>query len=82
MSSSTDLEHEYSVRGAAGRADALHARALGRRPGEGHPSAAQGYGRALLYDTKSAPLILFQSEWAMRAAIEKETKVEFFAVAP
>jgi peptide subunit release factor RF-3 len=40
------------------------------------------HGRILLYDIKGSPMILFADRWAMRSAVEKETKVEFHEQAP
>ncbi|MDF1504559.1 peptide chain release factor 3 [Roseisolibacter sp. H3M3-2] len=40
------------------------------------------HGRILLYDIKGQPMILFSDRWAMRSALEKETKVQFHEAAP
>ncbi len=40
------------------------------------------HGRILLYDIKGNPMILFSDRWAMRSALEKETKVEWHQAAP
>jgi len=40
------------------------------------------HGRILLYDIKGQPMILFSDRWAMRSALEKETKVQFHESAP
>jgi peptide subunit release factor RF-3 len=39
-------------------------------------------GRTLLYDAKSAPLILFDDQWSMRHTVEVEKKLQFHDVAP
>lgn len=41
-----------------------------------------GIGRSLVYDSKDRPLVLFESEWSLRTAMEKETNVEFHDMAP
>lgn len=41
-----------------------------------------GIGRALVYDVKDRPLVLFESEWSLRTAMERETALEFFDIAP
>ena len=75
------LESEY---GAPAKLEAL---------GYGHPRWVTGdrkeiervgaaHGRILLYDIKGSPLILFADRWAMRSAMEKETKVQWHAQAP
>ena len=40
------------------------------------------HGRVLLYDIKGHPMILFADRWALRSALEKETKVEWHDAAP
>jgi peptide chain release factor 3 len=39
-------------------------------------------GRTLLYDAKGSPLILFEDQWSLRWALEKESAVTFHEVAP
>jgi peptide chain release factor 3 len=43
---------------------------------------AAGYDRQLVFDARERPLILFKSEWAMQRTLEKETELEYHAVAP
>ena len=61
--------------------------------GYGHPhwvtgdrkdieKAGTAHGRILLYDIKGSPMLLFADRWAMRSAVEKETKLEFHEAAP
>jgi peptide chain release factor 3 len=75
------LEHEYGVKARLDRLSYSHARWI-VGPKKEIANVAHGYGRALVYDAKGAPLILFESEWALRHALEKETGVTFHAVAP
>jgi peptide chain release factor 3 len=76
------LEHEYGVKCEA-RPSQLPARAAGwwvrRTPSIAWPS---GMGRRLVYDSKERPLILFDSEWALRTAVEKEKELAFHDIAP
>jgi peptide chain release factor 3 len=75
------LEHEYGVKARLDRLSYSYARWI-VGPKKEIANVAHGYGRALVYDAKGAPLILFESEWALRHALEKETGVTFHAVAP
>ncbi|MQA89614.1 MAG: peptide chain release factor 3 [Gemmatimonas sp.] len=43
---------------------------------------ARGIGRSLVYDSKDRPLMLFESEWTLRTALEKEDAVRFHDIAP
>ena len=43
---------------------------------------ASGYERLLVRDSEDQPLIVFKSEWALQRTMEKETGVEYHAVAP
>ncbi|HWV58655.1 MAG TPA: peptide chain release factor 3 [Longimicrobiales bacterium] len=44
---------------------------------------SEGYGRALVYDAREQPLILFDSDWTLKTTVEREAgKLEFFDVAP
>jgi peptide chain release factor 3 len=75
------LEHEYGV---AARLDPLNFR-HGRwvvGPAEAIDRVASGMGRVLVYDSKERPLILFDSEWALRTAVEKEKDLTFHDSAP
>jgi len=44
--------------------------------------AGGGYGRALVFDSKDKPLVLFDSEWTMKTTIEREKGLAFHDVAP
>ena len=44
--------------------------------------AARDSGRTLLYDAKSQPLLLFDSEWQMRWAVDHEQDVVLHDIAP
>jgi peptide chain release factor 3 len=41
-----------------------------------------GIGRGLVFDSKERPLVLFESEWSLRTAEEKETHLTFRDIAP
>ncbi|HEX5003852.1 MAG TPA: peptide chain release factor 3 [Gemmatimonadales bacterium] len=44
--------------------------------------AATARGRLRLYDTKGQPLLLFETDWALRWALENERELTFHTVAP
>jgi peptide chain release factor 3 len=44
--------------------------------------AGNARGRLRLYDTKGAPLLLFENEWSLRWALENEKELTFHDVAP
>ncbi|MEO8140341.1 MAG: EF-Tu/IF-2/RF-3 family GTPase, partial [Gemmatimonadota bacterium] len=44
--------------------------------------AGNARGRLKLYDTKGAPLLLFENEWSLRWALENEKELIFHNVAP
>jgi peptide chain release factor 3 len=75
------LEHEYGVPARLERLPFQHARWV-----EGDEARirrlADGYGRAMVYDSKERPLLLFESGWALAQTMEKETTITFHAVAP
>ncbi len=76
------LEHEYGV---AAKLDPLSYRVA--RWVEGRDSdiarVAAGVGRMLVYDSKERPLILFESEWNMKTAQEREADtLKFHDIAP
>ena len=75
------LENEYGV---AAKLDPLSFRVA--RWVEGSEDAiyrvSAGIGRLLVYDSKDRPLILFETEWSLRTAQEREPDVEFHDVAP
>jgi peptide chain release factor 3 len=75
------LEHEYGVTAKLEFLPYKHARwVVG--PADAIDRVASGIGRTLVYDTKERPLVLFESEWALRTAVEKEPAVEFQDIAP
>ena len=75
------LAHEYNVEATLDHMPFRFARwAVG--PEKDIRRIARGYGRALVYDSKGAPLLLFESEYALRTVIEEEKDVAFHAVAP
>jgi peptide chain release factor 3 len=44
--------------------------------------AGTAHGRLLVYDTKGHPILLFADRWAMRSAVDKETRLQFHESAP
>jgi peptide chain release factor 3 len=75
------LEHEYNVRAII---EALPYRAARWVTGDPRKieEAANGYGRALVHDSKGQPLVLFDSEWTLRTTQEREKDLRFHEVAP
>ncbi len=75
------LEHEYNVMATLERLPFRHARWV---VGADRDIAriARGYGRVLVYDARGAPLLLFESEYALRTVMDEEKDVAFHAVAP
>jgi peptide chain release factor 3 len=76
------LEHEYSCKAILEPLSYRFARWV---EGDAHKIedvAGGGYGRALVWDSKDRPLILFDSEWTMRTTIEREKELRFHEVAP
>src|SRR5690606_1785315 len=65
------LENEYGV---AAKLDFLSYRFARwvEGPRDAIERVASGIGRALVYDSRERPLVLFESEWALRTAVEKE----------
>jgi peptide chain release factor 3 len=75
------LEHEYGV---TAKLDFLPYR-LARwveGPKDDIDRVGGGIGRTLVYDSKDRPLVLFESEWSLRTAQEKETALKFHDIAP
>ena len=74
------LEHEYGVTARLSDLPFVAARWV-----EGDAAVIRelvgGYGRALVQDAKGQPLILFESEWSLRSAEEKDGVV-FHDVSP
>ena len=75
------LEHEYGVTAKLDFLPYKHARWV-EGPADAIDRLASGIGRTLVYDSKERPLILFESEWTMRTAIDKEKDVAFHDVSP
>ncbi|HEX8694567.1 MAG TPA: peptide chain release factor 3 [Longimicrobium sp.] len=76
------LEHEYGVKARLEPMSYTRARWVEGPIREIERVAGGGYGRALVYDAKERPLILFDSEWTMRTTIEREKELGFHDVAP
>ncbi len=76
------LEHEYGVKARLEGMSYRHARWVEGPLAEIERVAAGGYGRALVYDSKEKPLVLFDSEWTMKTTIEREKDLAFHDVAP
>ena len=76
------LEHEYGVKARLERMSYTRARWVEGPMREIERVAGGGYGRALVYDAKEKPLILFDSEWTMKTTVEREKDLQFFDVAP
>jgi len=75
------LEHEYAV---AAKLDFLPYK-LARwvvGPADDIDRVGSGIGRSLVYDSRERPLVLFESQWSLRTATEKETKLAFHDIAP
>ncbi|HEX6590108.1 MAG TPA: peptide chain release factor 3 [Longimicrobiales bacterium] len=51
-------------------------------PEEDVRRVANGLGRALVYDAKNRPLLLFDNEYTMRNTMSKETSLQYHDVAP
>jgi peptide chain release factor 3 len=75
------LEHEYGVTARLERMPYSVARWV-TGPPAAIARAAGGYERALVYDSREQPLLLFGSEWVLNATIEKEKELTFHSVAP
>jgi peptide chain release factor 3 len=75
------LEHEYGVGVKLETITARFPRWV-TGPAEEIKRVASERGRTLLYDAKEQPLILFEDNWSLRWALEREPKVTFHEVAP
>jgi peptide chain release factor 3 len=75
------LEHEYGVTAKLDFLPYKHARWV-EGPRAAIDLLASGIGRTLVYDSKERPLILFESEWSLRTAMEKAKEVAFHEIAP
>ena len=75
------LAHEYGVTARLERIAARYPRWV---TGPEHAIAKAGHemGRTLLFDAKGQPLLLFDSEWQMRWALDNETDVQLHDIAP
>jgi peptide chain release factor 3 len=75
------LEHEYGV---AAKLDFLPYKVARwvEGPADEIDRVGSGIGRSLVYDSKNRPLLLFESEWSLRTAVEKETALQFHDIAP
>jgi peptide chain release factor 3 len=75
------LEHEYGVRSRLEKVSGRYPRwVVG--PAAEIERVSRERGRTLLYDAKGSPLILFEDQWSLRWALEKESAVTFHEVAP
>ena len=75
------LEHEYGVSAKLEFLPYKLARWV-EGPAEDIERVGSGIGRSLVYDSRERPLILFESEWSLKTALEKETRLEFYDIAP
>ena len=75
------LEHEYGVRAKLERLGFTIARWVqGDR--EAIARLGEGYGKRLVYDSRGAPLLLFENEYTLRGTLERAGDLAFHAVAP
>src|SRR4051812_13765469 len=75
------LQHEYGVRCRLEHFAMKYPRWVTGPPDE-IERIARGQGRMLLFDAKGAPLLLFQDTWNLRWALQNETGVQYYEVAP
>ncbi|HET8655600.1 MAG TPA: peptide chain release factor 3 [Longimicrobiaceae bacterium] len=75
------LEHEYGVAAKLEFLSYKHARWV-EGPRAAIDELASGIGRTLVFDAKERPLLLFESEWALRTAQEKWKEIAFHDIAP
>ncbi|MGH7483857.1 MAG: peptide chain release factor 3 [Longimicrobiales bacterium] len=75
------LEHEYGVQARLERLAFRHARWVVGLESEIR-RVGRTAGRRLVLDTKDRPLILFETEYSLRHALEQEQRLAFHAVAP
>jgi peptide chain release factor 3 len=76
------LEHEYNVKARLESLSYRFARWVEGGAARIQEVAHGGYGRTLVHDSRSRPLILFDSEWTMRTTQEREKDLVFHDVAP
>jgi peptide chain release factor 3 len=75
------LEHEYGAPIRFERIPYRHPRWV-TGPEREIERVASGRGRMRIYDAKGKPLILFDDEWNLRWALQNETALTFYDVAP
>jgi peptide chain release factor 3 len=75
------LENEYGVPAKLDRLPFTVARWV-EGPMEEIERVGDGYGKKLVFDSRSAPLILFENDYVLRGTVEREGKLAFHAVAP
>jgi peptide chain release factor 3 len=73
------LEHEYAVKATLHPLTWKHARWVVGPQAE-VSRIGNAPGRTLVFDSKQRPLILFDSDWTLRHATEKETGIEYHDV--
>ncbi len=75
------LEHEYAVPAKLEKLSYSIARwVTGNR--EEIERLGDGYGKRLVFDSRGAPLILFENEYTLRGTVERADGLSFSAVAP
>jgi len=75
------LEHEYGVPARLEKLSYSIARwVTGDR--EEIERLGDGYGKRLVFDSRGAPLILFENEYTLRGTVERASSISFAAVAP
>ncbi len=75
------LENEYGVPAKLDRLPFTLARWVVGNPDEIR-RVGDGYGKKLVFDSREAPLILFENEYTLRNTVDREVKLAFHAVAP
>jgi peptide chain release factor 3 len=76
------LEHEYGVPARLEPMAFTRARWVTGARADIDRVGSGGYGRTLVFDSKKAPLMLFDTEWTMRSTVEREKSLTFHDVAP
>ena len=75
------LEHEYGVSARLESIQARHPRWVTGAKDE-IERAARDRGRMLIYDAKGHPMFLFDDDWGLRWALEREPNLTFHEIAP
>jgi peptide chain release factor 3 len=75
------LENEYGVPAKLDRLPFTVARWV-EGPLDEIERVGDGYGKKLVFDSRGAPLILFENDYVLRGTMEREGKLQFHAVAP